>query len=919
MVLGFAMCATVAFAQTATRVTNSNELLSVKDVNAALKKAEAKPAPAVDYKASIFTKTGEYDTLRTFRFTAAEAAETGFSIGFLASGDHIYVNGQDSTISSAANAVSVSSNPWATWKRYADSATFVTNFPNDYQAPLVSTRWVTNRLGAINATDPAWADDGFMFYCFGIRENVGVVNAYFSLPAVSHTADAMISISVTQAYAKYYEQCFIDYQDAAGHWNVVEVNVTGVDVELGGNAPYKIRFVMPNALATMNQIKVRFRMYSRHRGNIYGYAWALDNVAIVKSNTNKSWSFNTPSTIDGFYATMPEGMTIPVAYGIHTRNTNLTDIANAKVTLKNAAEGGQWSNVASGTPKVIPQGDVFQNYNLVINERGFMQEDVPMDYGSQSWLGYYDNYGTNGLPQGYLGRGLNTNTTGVNYFTTIAEGTGIETRAFDTILYMVSDEQEFNPQTQPNRVNGHRWGRDNGVVPGGSLFGLAFTDEHYYSQDDPDDHTGEAGYYVMLRYVTGATVPENLVFRGLELVPRTDIEGADMVSTTGMIEPLIYEEVYHWEVENGDSVNYRRLSSVACGIDNMLYAVDESAVANLPRTGYKLPGQNYGALNIQFYDQPRLKPNTAYRFGYYLSAPSHFAVAATSDYYRTHIATSSSESDTFDTYNNNEELAIYANQIKPYQPYDLMVYDPIEADQLLGWYSTDWPMIRPIVGEPLDLPTVALAGNCSTNQGNLGVEMYRGEDVLCGQSYDVAVGSSQTVYINPIAEGKAIIDKVFINGEEIPVYDEDEDYPDSYYLLQVNTREDFNRYDAAGNVIMQRDGYILNLYQLPGDVSSYIITVQFHEGVDGIEDAIAANVGLKLAPNPATSTVKLNISGVTGMVNCNIIDMSGRVVYNTNINAEAETMLNVSNMPAGAYFVRITNDSFSKVEKLIIK
>ena len=47
--------------------------------------------------------------------------------------------------------------------------------------------------------------------------------------------------------------------------------------------------------------------------------------------------------------------------------------------------------------------------------------------------------------------------------------------------------------------------------------------------------------------------------------------------------------------------------------------------------------------------------------------------------------------------------------------------------------------------------------------------------------------------------------------------------------------------------------------------------------------------------------------------------MSGRVVYNANINAEAETTINVSNMPAGAYFVRITNDTFSKIEKLIIK
>ena len=76
---------------------------------------------------------------------------------------------------------------------------------------------------------------------------------------------------------------------------------------------------------------------------------------------------------------------------------------------------------------------------------------------------------------------------------------------------------------------------------------------------------------------------------------------------------------------------------------------------------------------------------------------------------------------------------------------------------------------------------------------------------------------------------------------------------------------------------------------------------------------------MSLVPNPATSQVKVNIAGVTGMVNMNIIDMSGRVIYNANVNAENETIVNLSNIPAGAYFVRITNDTFSKVEKLIVR
>ena len=84
-------------------------------------------------------------------------------------------------------------------------------------------------------------------------------------------------------------------------------------------------------------------------------------------------------------------------------------------------------------------------------------------------------------------------------------------------------------------------------------------------------------------------------------------------------------------------------------------------------------------------------------------------------------------------------------------------------------------------------------------------------------------------------------------------------------------------------------------------------------------DPVAANVSMRLAPNPATNAVKMNLSGVEGKVNCSIIDMSGRVIYNANVNAEVEQTIDLSGVPAGAYFVRVTNDSFSKVEKLIIK
>ncbi|MBQ0160830.1 MAG: T9SS type A sorting domain-containing protein, partial [Bacteroidales bacterium] len=48
-------------------------------------------------------------------------------------------------------------------------------------------------------------------------------------------------------------------------------------------------------------------------------------------------------------------------------------------------------------------------------------------------------------------------------------------------------------------------------------------------------------------------------------------------------------------------------------------------------------------------------------------------------------------------------------------------------------------------------------------------------------------------------------------------------------------------------------------------------------------------------------------------------DMSGRVVYSQNMNAESAQVISLNNLAKGAYFVRITNDKFSKIEKLIVR
>ncbi len=166
-----------------------------------------------------------------------------------------------------------------------------------------------------------------------------------------------------------------------------------------------------------------------------------------------------------------------------------------------------------------------------------------------------------------------------------------------------------------------------------------------------------------------------------------------------------------------------------------------------------------------------------------------------------------------------------------------------------------------------------------------------------------------------VPDGHMIIDKIIVDGQEIEPWDEEEGTGDENCWLGeypiVN--------GETGDTLYMRYWWAYmydNIVNNPNQPHTISAVCHWHNvGID----PVAPNVSLGLSPNPATSQVSMNIKGVTGMVNCNIIDMSGRVIYNANINAEQTHTINLSNIPAGAYFVRVTNNEFSKVEKLIVR
>ena len=925
MVLGFALCTTFAFAQT--KVV-SRDFTNIRAEKPNL--SEMTKAP-VDYKASIFTKDGIFTEERRFQFTAQDMAEITY--GAIASTDHMFIDGHDSAFTTDYQSVPINTNAWCQWRHYSDTNNFKANFATDYPTRIARFFCGNSQTGQV--TEFTWLlkyvdtmNNGFMFFGFdhlSTSPSVGRVNSYFTLPAVTRTLPAgtskMVNVSFSQFYYSFYDQCFIDYK-IGNTWYTREVNVNGIDVDVNG-AVAASRYVMPANLATESTIQMRVRI-SALKYAVYGYGWFLDDFTILTDNRTHSWEFNHSSAFDGFYGTIPQGMNIPLTYGVQVRNTNLNALANATINISNAPENGTWTPVASSTPYSIATGDVEKNYRLYIDERGFLantshDDQYEYTYGAYAYLDDQPTYGITGnYPAPYQGRGLNTQTPGANFYAvtvTCDSASSTKTAKLDTVLYTVSSKLQFDPN-DPNydgRVNGYRWGRDNGLIPSNSSFQVGYTDDHYLDADDDANHALSQRYQVMVRFVTGNVIPEGFVFKGVEYVPATNLDTAMMRGAR--IYPIIMETDGGVEWED-----------VPCGIDNMTFSVSHSDVSNLPST-YVLPSNqpNYSALNVKFLDEPEIKPNTAYYFGYVLSQSATFKLAGQQASYR--------DGDVNRRYTANPDTKPYARQNTPVTPLDVLVYDYAgyvptddgsENHWIMGWNIDNYPMIRPIVGEADERVPVNVIALCNDNQTNaqgvdtLGIAVEHNGVDICGDQEEVNAGSVQSFIIRPVGD-HTVINEVYFNGEVIDLYDENaEEDPDQFAYLFAG---EYNVEDEQGRERLSRNYYELRLYGVPEREGGHVITATFdwvawnHVGID----PVAPEVSFSLAPNPATSTVKLNVSGVDGMLNCSILDMSGRVVYNRDINAEAETSINVSNIPAGAYFVRITNDTFSKIEKLIIK
>ena len=87
----------------------------------------------------------------------------------------------------------------------------------------------------------------------------------------------------------------------------------------------------------------------------------------------------------------------------------------------------------------------------------------------------------------------------------------------------------------------------------------------------------------------------------------------------------------------------------------------------------------------------------------------------------------------------------------------------------------------------------------------------------------------------------------------------------------------------------------------------------------GIDNVGAVRV--TLFPNPAANSTTVSVNGVEGMVTITVVDMNGRAVRTETVECSSDCTktMDIDNLAAGAYFVRIQGGGINVVKKLVVK
>ena len=912
--IGVAMCTTFAFAQTNNYAKPQNNKLHQEAPSVNLKEWAMQKA---DYKSSIFTKNPG-DTLGAFHFNS-EQEMTGIiydedglvTAGMMCSGEALVENG--------------GTHPSQRWHWIPDSnhlgpndANFAATFPR-----TAGARWGMGQ----NLLSLCEDGGGFMFMSlqelYGAQvpaagtdaRNTQRPHAFFQLPAVASAAsDMVIDVAFYQIHAKFYDQSFIDYK-LNGQWYAREVNVDGVDASINYYSSFHRRYVMPLSLSSESSIELRFRYIGSVRSNAWGYFWGVDDVCIISGGYNR-WYADDEDYVAGAYGMVPQNMQLPLSWTSALHNAGMYTNSNIQISASHIDQSDNATNILTVPADAILPGNAEEAHGVLINEQGLLDAS---ELDAAGWFYYGDGYMAETPVAGHQYRGIPTNTLGRNRVTITATADSNLTLEWDTVAYRVVGYSTTEDLSEYNTVEGYRWGHDNGIIAAGDAYTYGFTEDGVYVTDD--GNWDQAGYALTNRYTTGMVVPTDAngdpwVLRGVELVTAPTLS-SDLLDGA-KVKPVTYFDYY-----SEDGVTFYTLDN---GVNQVVYTLNGEEVSNYMSTGYGVAvDDGYNAVSIFFPMQPELEPNTTYRVGYRLASTCKFAVATTRTSYKIgeRINADGDTVSIFQSYDSAAVTAPWRHQFWP-NTYDLTLADPMDDGILwAGYYNDSYPLIRAIVGPREQLNNAEVRVLCEESDYTIEYN----DSVYCGASLSVPETSGPTFYIIPKGDGTSeatnmVLDSLIIDdvAVELPSFDNDGD--DDFVAHDYSTYDTIHNYWNSGedyiHTNLERYYWTYTFRDIHG-THSIRAHASIAEWVPTGVDPVAPEVKMVLAPNPATSQVALSINGVSGMVNCSIIDMSGRVIYNNNVNAETTSSIDLRNVPAGAYFVRITNDTFSKVEKLIVR
>ena len=130
--------------------------------------------------------------------------------------------------------------------------------------------------------------------------------------------------------------------------------------------------------------------------------------------------------------------------------------------------------------------------------------------------------------------------------------------------------------------------------------------------------------------------------------------------------------------------------------------------------------------------------------------------------------------------------------------------------------------------------------------------------------------------------------------------------------------------DTAHLVASAYDGYYFDHWQdgnphstrdviVTGD-ATYVATFLQNNGIDNVD----ASNGIRLYPNPASTSVTIELDGYEGTTAISIIDLNGRTIGEWQVE-ESQVVVDLNGFARGAYFVRVIGANNFGIRKLVIK